>query len=1419
MNKYKLGSLIFMISIAGLPAVCSASEKEYNDSYIYNNVLDKTSNNVKLDKLYNLYSVKSVNQLISTIKLSDKQQAVVESIAIFIDNTSFEKVIDVFSDSLYADVPVNDKFQGQKYEITDLKDTYENKIKKERYQYATLIVSSNSLESYDQETVKQQLILLSYLIRWGNFSNGKHMFWNEIYNTQSNLMTKEEVNQLNQSFIELFLENPTQNLASKNVNNTFATALKTVGINNSYKQFVEQFLIKNGITDYSSWFYDTFKGEVYKDHYEDTNYDVGVWNRSKVFTNFLPYLLNQTNNTNLIIGETRGEIIFLSPYNYSNDHDQAEIVLKRAMKTVTNILELYDRTIENQELINIDKTLGQRAILDQGRNWLNPDDSLSYELYRVAGYTGSHPNNGAIAGAGQIQMQATRLESQGTLAHELAHELNDLFRADNEFYSTYTSNIGRQMGAYLNTFGDNELVIKDADTVANKSTLQMKTKADMVTYTKNVEDMAYVLDTLVGIKVLELPLEEQIKYIKVALVNGETGNLITTTPDISNVQTRDISIDELKQMNLKTIDDLIDNNIVIMKPGDTNKNILLNHGQGYGTTLNYSAFFLVNGKDYHHNHRIINTLLAEDGWEAFRLFNDTYKNSIKIHTNDGINLEELADIGSLEALRAVYKDDTMTYRQLMKNRYAEVMKNLKENGLLNQSYNQVLNDFSKAELEDFYKYKLQMMKKYLNLTDDFSKSVFSIDNDVYKSVGSYTDLYESIIENSYANISLNKSFKVDGKYADKELPEFNGILDGNGFTISKSNHPLFTSLKDSEVKNILLVESNIIDTEHSRIGGIANSSEGANLKNVHVLNSKINTESKEKVVSGGVIGQSTNTQIINCSVQDTQVSGTYVGGITGVANSSKIANTYTTGEVKNVSTGDLRIGGLIGNGYNKTEVNNSYTRMRVTQGNGMLGSDYSSGNKQIRFVNSVSLAEITNTNKSKYYNYSVSASPWENNFEITEYAGKSSEPIVNLDIKSINRNQVNQEFFKKDIKWGEEAIWGIEKDTSENQLPYLKNSDPRNKQEEDLSSLTLTTDYKEVYVGDSIELIDFIEEVRSKEGKEVDKKEVDIVGSVDTSKPGETIIVYKYNNIEKELKVVVKEKQASINVHDSIIYVGDSWKAEDNFDGATDKEGREVPFEKVEVSGDKIDTDIVGRYEVIYRYEEIESKAIITVKEKRTDFSKQTTITFLEDKDTGNIIDPDNPENGVEPVDPVNPYGAELMISYASNLNFGTHKAKTATSFNALADNVWANEEHTITRKVTPFVAIKDTRGANRKGWVLTAKQDGEFEGENKQPLKGAEISLSNFEYPELVGAPVVNSNEVVLNHEAKELAKADNQQGIGSWTLKLGALDKAIAQGEENEMYQTTSGVKLSIPANSQIDTQMYSTSVTWELAVDPTL
>ncbi|MBE9909328.1 hypothetical protein [Enterococcus casseliflavus] len=92
--------------------------------------------------------------------------------------------------------------------------------------------------------------------------------------------------------------------------------------------------------------------------------------------------------------------------------------------------------------------------------------------------------------------------------------------------------------------------------------------------------MAYVLDTLVATKVLELPIEEQVNYIKIAQVDGVNGAVITEAKNADTIQVKDLSIEELKALNLKTISDLVDHDVVIMQPSDSNKNILKNHGQG-----------------------------------------------------------------------------------------------------------------------------------------------------------------------------------------------------------------------------------------------------------------------------------------------------------------------------------------------------------------------------------------------------------------------------------------------------------------------------------------------------------------------------------------------------------------------------------------------------------------------------------------------------------------------------------------------------------------------------------------------------------------------------------------------------------------------------------------------------------------------
>lgn len=73
--------------------------------------------------------------------------------------------------------------------------------------------------------------------------------------------------------------------------------------------------------------------------------------------------------------------------------------------------------------------------------------------------------------------------------------------------------------------------------------------------------------------------------------------------------------------------------------------------------------------------------------------------------------------------------------------------------------------------------------------------------------------------------------------------------------------------------------------------------------------------------------------------------------------------------------------------------------------------------------------------------------------------------------------------------------------------------------------------------------------------------------------------------------------QTSVQVKDSQLSLGDLWQAKDNFLGATNREGDEVSFEAVTVTG-SVDTTRAGIYEVTYTYDGVSAKARITVKEE-----------------------------------------------------------------------------------------------------------------------------------------------------------------------------------------------------------------------------
>ncbi|MFB8591164.1 bacterial Ig-like domain-containing protein, partial [Enterococcus casseliflavus] len=118
----------------------------------------------------------------------------------------------------------------------------------------------------------------------------------------------------------------------------------------------------------------------------------------------------------------------------------------------------------------------------------------------------------------------------------------------------------------------------------------------------------------------------------------------------------------------------------------------------------------------------------------------------------------------------------------------------------------------------------------------------------------------------------------------------------------------------------------------------------------------------------------------------------------------------------------------------------------------------------------------------------------------------------------------------------------------------------------------------------------------------------------DTSKAGSFDVTYTYDGVTSTATITVKEKMTAVNVHDSTIYVGDNWEAEDNFDSALDKDGNDVDFSALTVDASQADMGKAGTFEVTYTYDGVTSTATITVKEKMTAVNVHDSTIYVGDK-------------------------------------------------------------------------------------------------------------------------------------------------------------------------------------------------------------
>lgn len=153
-----------------------------------------------------------------------------------------------------------------------------------------------------------------------------------------------------------------------------------------------------------------------------------------------------------------------------------------------------------------------------------------------------------------------------------------------------------------------------------------------------------------------------------------------------------------------------------------------------------------------------------------------------------------------------------------------------------------------------------------------------------------------------------------------------------------------------------------------------------------------------------------------------------------------------------------------------------------------------------------------------------------------------------------------------------------------------------------------------IYVGDAWNAKDNFDSAFDKDGNAVDLEDVTVTEkpTVDTTKAGAYEVTYKYGKVSKKITLTVKAKLTAVNAHDSAIYIGDTWSAEDNFDSALDKDGNSVAFADIEVKG-TVDTDKVGTYPVTYTYDGVSKTINIQVKDILTAVNAHDSEIYIGD--------------------------------------------------------------------------------------------------------------------------------------------------------------------------------------------------------------
>lgn len=886
-----------------------------------------------------------------------------------------------------------------------------------------------------------------------------------------------------------------------NYYNNYIRTLTGKDIYSFFDYFITNLTNEKYKKDSASWIIDNYQGVIYEEgapRYSNIRYR--VWDHLKNRQHIILYILSYPEDDLYVLGIPTTILVGNLRLYFSNIDSVDYETKLRALKNFASLaVPFYDtiagvveelpgngfKNVSNMSQISYDSTIG--------KDWSNdPNAAPAFKyFYEAMGHWITKPaGSAAFANGTDMNWVAHHALSDFVVfSHEGIH---------NQDGKIFLDGRGRRSGAGAEHFTDNFLTQPypnainsvygvvpnytytrpiDSTMTTNLTKERINTLANIESYYKGMYDTFAFLDYIEAMAFLRLTPEEQCKIAQV----------------IDNQAYSWKTAEDFRKMNLKTIEDIWDNHLVIVRGNKayTTGSFWYIVENTASTGAANKAFFVLN---------------------AYQLLADFGYNGYVAYASGQYNGKSDAEI-----LKIIANDENITWKSYQLNRYKKVEDKIKtftkidvqkainttlEAMQLDVAYNKPIDLNSNAST-----YREALYGYLKRVTDDFRSSIYDETPNVVH-VTSAEDLIAKVKNNPEVNIILDNDLdfsNIPVKISDDSmLNTFVGTLDGNNHKITGLKRALFNKLVFTYVKNLTIenvdvtcftnnagslsrtIDFSIIENVNLKnvnvtgtvtIGGLAgtinrttvsnvkyevNVSSSINsgtigglfgvatyssLENVHGVNSTITGNGN----IGGIIGNANYIYKIDKSSFNGSVvnSGNNAGGLVGYFQNSTIKNSYSLGSVN----GNSNVGGIAGY-ISSSIINNTFSNASVRGRNlastgGLFGAivNASNGRTVSNISNNISLGKVNNGYK-LYGNATkeVVEGNFNNNYELIEAVGTASSEKSGISftnrITAINRSTVNSNFYTNNLRFNAN-IWNFV-NVNGGGLPKLKNSDPNN---------------------------------------------------------------------------------------------------------------------------------------------------------------------------------------------------------------------------------------------------------------------------------------------------------------------------------------------------------------------------------------